>query len=1438
MHILLCNERFLFRYGVDRVLLIMANYLRKRGDTVSIMGINIDVKVANKVADHVIQIPHYEDYYNLNEYVNEWLEKNWDEQFKDIGTPDLVLNCGWPFFAAMPLMKQKTKGVIFHDYGIVPIYEYTGGTLMIQEKVRDMRRRYMPYSTYVIGISNYVTKTTYEIQEHHNIPIKTIHLGVNHMEMNLWNENEVNNTSASRKIDEILKKLKGEDKKIILNLGRWENVGYKNSKIMYKVIRDIRIKLPSVVLLTLAQSSDMNIPEDLKDVIYPLGFVSDEDLVRVMKNADLGIAPTLWEGFDLPLAEMQYYEKPVLVFDIGAHPEVVIHPWYLCGNLTEMVEKAIMSIENRDLKPWIKEDAYRRFCDYFTWEKSIQKCYEVFEKVLSNAQYEVPIDEEFVENHGKTISVIMDMSNPAKDPANPGIIRVCRRLAAELQKYLDPIFVIWSDPDKEYVMPTLHEYQIMGTYNGPILFDSMRLSPDEYRIPLTKYLENKTSHQVRWLFLPDIIFADKGFDIKKYCLKNGFLMADIFYDDIPYKLKDIYTQESQDEHAKYMMRLSDSQFVSSISRYSTECLREFWKKVGITKANISTIEIPGEFNSIERVKEAKVVDLPYVQFLCVSTLEPRKNHKVLIDSCLLLKKKYPDLKFKLVMIGNKYPGHFDIAEYAEKVSQYTDEINWLGVVSDDILKEEMRKSSFTVYPSKMEGYGMPIMESIWQGKPCLCSSEGAMGELAEGGGCVTTDVNSVDAMAECLYRMCTDSELIEKLTQEAISRPIITWKEYALNTLKQFVKEEKSFLGDKLPDRKYGEVVHKAVMDLNNINQIIIESILKKMNHVVVVSIGNASQNTLRIIDQNSEFTIAFLNHEVEIKDAKMFKNLIMLEGEYESLKYYWNTFSDKNLDIQSCCIINVKESEPIIDRIISEKFYDKIVLLNCLNAYEGGGYNRCQVGNNLLLLEKMETGEIKKETRLISSEEYQPKKQINTYEECASIDDINNLYKKLLNRELVSEEKELWRERDVSKSEIVFTILNSEEFEARRIKEDEFEEENLLEIKSDLMELFLGRPIRDYERELFQNVKLSDFVIEILKSEERKEYRKACIKQEIYEEGFGAMTYKINWKSPTNFTCVYNESFRDVVTTEVRKGRTGIWKAQHQLLKYFPENGTFIDMGANIGVMSCMYESKGWNGYAIEASKKNADCIRKAVVLNDLNIEVGNFAISNETKMLRFLENGPWGWIENEVSVLEGEPEDKAFADVKYNDVQAYALDDWGVTGFSEPDKITFIKMDIEGSEILALRGMYKFLQKYDYPVIFCESNGESQFNFGFTTEELRKEFLKLGYHRYEWENGKLILCDKKKFQLIYSTDFLFIKHMPEYLKTFIEDEKIEHVTSQQILRLLTDGSKAEKIHVCSELKDFLDYLDDEAIVECLDKYSKVHDKVLNKATEWFRVR
>jgi len=51
---------------------------------------------------------------------------------------------------------------------------------------------------------------------------------------------------------------------------------------------------------------------------------------------------------------------------------------------------------------------------------------------------------------------------------------------------------------------------------------------------------------------------------------------------------------------------------------------------------------------------------------------------------------------------------------------------------------------FTVYPSLMEGFGIPILESLWHGKPCVCGGNGALGEVARGGGCLIVDQTSED----------------------------------------------------------------------------------------------------------------------------------------------------------------------------------------------------------------------------------------------------------------------------------------------------------------------------------------------------------------------------------------------------------------------------------------------------------------------------------------------------------------------------------------------------------------------------------------------------------------------------------------------------------------------------------------------------------------------
>ena len=51
--------------------------------------------------------------------------------------------------------------------------------------------------------------------------------------------------------------------------------------------------------------------------------VPDEELPLYYAACDVYATGTMWEGFNLPLVEAQACGKPVVAFDIGAHPEVV-----------------------------------------------------------------------------------------------------------------------------------------------------------------------------------------------------------------------------------------------------------------------------------------------------------------------------------------------------------------------------------------------------------------------------------------------------------------------------------------------------------------------------------------------------------------------------------------------------------------------------------------------------------------------------------------------------------------------------------------------------------------------------------------------------------------------------------------------------------------------------------------------------------------------------------------------------------------------------------------------------------------------------------------------------------------------------------------------------------------------------------------------------------
>lgn len=765
MNILIANERLLFRFGVDRVLILLGIALKNAGHNIVVLANKYDCDETKKFSDKVVTIPvDGNDYLHQNEYTSAWLKNNYFKVLPDF-LPDIVLVGGWPFFTSIPFFNNLGAKTVFMDCGAVPLEGFDEGQILIQTKLRELRKTHLLEISTIIAISDFIANSQSLPDSMGQTPIISVLLAADHMKPTI--ENKLKKYALIENIN----KIKKNNFKLIFSLGRWEPDNYKNSLAAFNILELIRYSHPETKLMVLGHKEELNVANAMKDFVIPVGHPDDNQLLQLMELSDVGIIVSKWEGFNLPLAEMQAIEKPAFVFNLAAHPEVVVHPWFLCETNEDMAKK-ISLIFSRQTEE-LQSVKYEQSHDFFKWDRVVGDYKEIFEHLMNDPDSIEKFQEMLP--YGK-LQVVIDVSSSCLDPANSGVIRVTRRLSAEIQKRINPIFVLWDKTLKEYVFPTQTEYQQLGSFNGPSQDCLLPVSQNTDRIVLKEFLKEHPC-AFRWLILAELFSENDGRHIRNYAKTNNLRIASIFYDAIPVLYPEYCNAEVIENHTKYMEGLSECNVVIPISKYSADCLKEFWDKRSIIGTTIFTDELPGEFGGSKRVLSVKERHKK-INILCVSTLEPRKNHKTLLKAIELLEEQYPDLDFKLTLIGNRYAGAFEIAENIEAISSSNPNIEWLGPVSDDDLIKSYNDADFTIYPSIVEGFGMPVLESIWYAKPCICSTEGTMGDLAKEGGCLVTDVLEPKKLSAAIYQLATDDKLFIRLSSEAIHRKIKIWKEY------------------------------------------------------------------------------------------------------------------------------------------------------------------------------------------------------------------------------------------------------------------------------------------------------------------------------------------------------------------------------------------------------------------------------------------------------------------------------------------------------------------------------------------------------------------------------------------------------------------------------------------------------------------------------------
>jgi glycosyltransferase involved in cell wall biosynthesis len=288
-----------------------------------------------------------------------------------------------------------------------------------------------------------------------------------------------------------------------------------------------------------------------------------------------------------------------------------------------------------------------------------------------------------------------------------------------------------------------------------------------------------------WLLLPEVIYGPKLPRMIACARKRRMRIAAIFHDAIPVTHPELVRREARKFHLAYMMGLGDVDLIVAVSDSAAEQFRLFLEKRLGRFPTIYVCPSAGELSGQERAAAKPNAVADAVNILCVSTLEPRKNHKTLLQAFELAYSAVSYPKLCLHLVGDRYKDADHMVELVRAATARNPNIVWHGKITDDQLVKFYRECDFTIYPSIIEGFGLAISQSLWNRRPCICANYGAMAEIAKEGGCLTVDVGNAAKLSEAIVTLATRFDLRQKLVKEIDNRPVKTWHAYATEICRQ-----------------------------------------------------------------------------------------------------------------------------------------------------------------------------------------------------------------------------------------------------------------------------------------------------------------------------------------------------------------------------------------------------------------------------------------------------------------------------------------------------------------------------------------------------------------------------------------------------------------------------------------------------------------------------
>ena len=387
--------------------------------------------------------------------------------------------------------------------------------------------------------------------------------------------------------------------------------------------------------------------------------------------------------------------------------------------------------------------------------------------------------------------LLVDVTQFVSWPATSGVQRVLRHLVGEWRfDYVDADFG-FVDGDR-YITGHLSDFAgfVASTFETGIVMElsAIESRSDTVRGALRSHARAVSTSDVEGRF-DAYLLPEPTLNRASLNAAIGLLASKrttpffIHYDALPLTHPHLYPRGADADAAvtRYHRVLARAQNVAFISENARAT---FESRIARRQIANSAVARPGA----DGLRRTDPSPPPRPTFVAIGTIEPRKRHRLLLDTFEELWRS--GRNYALIVIGGR---GWERADLLERLTAHrrAQQVEWIDHAGDQDISMALARSSGLVFLSDAEGYGLPPLEALALGCPVVVASGLPALESLPSSGQIRLDDITVAAIRRAL-------ETLADPDQNALYRAAT--RELNLPTWSRFAQDIESWIAETLED--------------------------------------------------------------------------------------------------------------------------------------------------------------------------------------------------------------------------------------------------------------------------------------------------------------------------------------------------------------------------------------------------------------------------------------------------------------------------------------------------------------------------------------------------------------------------------------------------------------------------------------------------------------